>query len=435
MRIIIPKEVKFIIDKIYEYGFEAFIVGGCVRDSILGLKPNDYDITTNAKPKDIKNIFKEYKILENGIKHGTVGVIIEKEVYEITTYRIESEYEDSRRPKSVEFTKNIVEDLKRRDFTINAMAYNDKVGLIDAFNGIDDLDDKIIRTVGHPDDRFTEDGLRIIRAVRFSCKLGFKIEEKTLNSIYKNANIIKNISIERITEEFTKAILSENPNNIIILFDSNILANLGIYIDNGRFDFKVLEKNINILKECQKDLKDRIVILEYLIVNEKIKSINDENERIKYYNTYIQQQNIVNNLKYPNKLTNSCNTYLQYMILDEQKFDVVKIKKMINNIGMEEFVKVISLKKKYYNNFKSNTKAINTKKENDFLDKIINIVNEIDINKECYSIKDMDINGQILSELGYKGKEIGEKLNYLLEEVLKNPTLNKRTQLIKLLEQ
>ncbi|MGL5347417.1 MAG: CCA tRNA nucleotidyltransferase [Peptostreptococcaceae bacterium] len=435
MRIIIPKEVKFIIDKIYEYGFEAFIVGGCVRDSILGLKPNDYDITTSAKPGDIKKIFKEYKIIENGIKHGTVGVIIEKEVYEITTYRIESEYEDSRRPKSVEFTKNIVEDLKRRDFTINAMAYNDKEGLIDAFNGIGDLENKIIRTVGNPDERFTEDGLRIIRAVRFSCKLGFKIEEKTLSSIYKNANIIKNISIERITEEFTKAILSENPNNIAILFDSKILANLGIYIDDSEFNFNVIEKNINILKECEKDLKDRIVILEYLIVNERIRSINDENERIKYYNTYIQQQNIVNNLKYPNKLTNSCNAYLQCMILDEEKFDVVKIKKMINNIGIEDFLKVMLLKKKYYSNFKSSTKTINSRNKNDIIDKIISIVNEIYINKECYSIKDMDINGKILSELGYKGKEIGEKLNYLLEEVLKNPNLNKRIELIKLLEQ
>lgn len=433
MRIIIPQKVKFIIDKIYECGFEAFIVGGCVRDSILGLDPNDYDITTNAKPDEIKNIFKQYKILENGIKHGTVGVIIEKEVYEITTYRIESEYEDNRRPKSVEFTKNLVKDLKRRDFTINSMAYNDVVGLVDKFGGIKDLNNKIIRTVGNPDERFTEDGLRIIRAIRFSCKLGFDIEEKTLKSIYENAEIINNISIERITEEFTKTLLSNKPHNMILLFESNILQNLGIYKNLDNDYYNVLKSNIDILKECEKDLKDRIVMLEFLIINEEVKFINNEQEKIKYYNTNIQNQNIINNLRYPNKITKNCSEYLQYMILDEEKFNVVKIKKMINNIGIEEFKQIMILKKIYYNSFKSNNIQFDLKLKNNIIDNIINQVDEIKIKKECYSMKDMDINGIILSELGYKGKEIGEKLNFLLEEVFKNPKLNKRTELIKLL--
>lgn len=433
MRIIIPQKVKFIIDKIYECGFEAFIVGGCVRDSILGLDPNDYDITTNAKPDEIKNIFKQYKILENGIKHGTVGVIIEKEVYEITTYRIESEYEDNRRPKSVEFTKNLIKDLKRRDFTINSMAYNDVVGLVDKFGGIKDLNNKIIRTVGNPDERFTEDGLRIIRAIRFSCKLGFDIEEKTLKSIYENAEIINNISIERITEEFTKTLLSNKPHNMILLFESNILQNLGIYKNLDNDYYNVLKSNIDILKECEKDLKDRIVMLEFLIINEEVKFINNEQEKIKYYNTNIQNQNIINNLRYPNKITKNCSEYLQYMILDEEKFNVVKIKKMINNIGIEEFKQIMILKKIYYNSFKSNNIQFDLKLKNNIIDNIINQVDEIKIKKECYSMKDMDINGIILSELGYKGKEIGEKLNFLLEEVFKNPKLNKRTELIKLL--
>ena len=194
MKISLPSKVKFIIDKIYDKGFEAFIVGGCVRDSILGIKPNDYDITTNAKPDEIINIFSDFKIIDNGIKHGTVGVIIENEVYEITTYRLEGEYENNRRPKSVEFTSDIVKDLKRRDFTINAIAYNDKLGIIDKFDGIGDIKRRIVKTVGNPDERFNEDGLRLVRAIRFSSKLNFKIEDKTLKSIYKNAGIIKNIS-------------------------------------------------------------------------------------------------------------------------------------------------------------------------------------------------------------------------------------------------
>ena len=171
MKIIMPRSVEFIIDKIYEYGFEAFIVGGCVRDKILGNEPNDYDITTSAKPNDILNIFKEFKVIDNGIKHGTVGIIIDNEVYEITTYRIEGEYENNRKPKEVEFTLDLIEDLKRRDFTINAMAYNYKCGLIDKFNGLEDLQNKLIKTVGNADERFTEDALRIMRAIRFSCKL------------------------------------------------------------------------------------------------------------------------------------------------------------------------------------------------------------------------------------------------------------------------
>ena len=228
MKIKLPKNVQFIIDQIYKSGYEAFIVGGCVRDSILGLNPNDYDVTTSAPPSEILNIFKNFKLIDNGIKHGTVGVIIDKEVYEITTYRLEGEYENNRRPKSVSFTSNLVEDLKRRDFTINAIAYNDKMGIIDKFDGMTDIKNKIVKTVGEPDKRFNEDGLRLIRAIRFSSKLNFKIESNTLHSIYKNANIIKNISRERITDEFSKILMGNNPQDIIILYKTGILKSIGV---------------------------------------------------------------------------------------------------------------------------------------------------------------------------------------------------------------
>ncbi len=230
MEIFIPKDVSFLIDTIYENGYEAFMVGGCVRDSVLNLIPNDYDITTNAKPKEIINIFKDYKIIDTGIKHGTVSIILNNNIYEITTYRIEGEYENNRRPKTVEFTSSIEEDLRRRDFTINAMAYNKQFGIIDKFNGLEDLQNRIIKTVGNPDERFKEDGLRMIRAIRFSSKLGFNIDENTLNGIYKNSYIIKNISTERINDEFTKILLSDNPQNIILLYKTNIFKYLGIFI-------------------------------------------------------------------------------------------------------------------------------------------------------------------------------------------------------------
>ena len=228
MKINLPPKVRYIINKIYQNNYEAYIVGGCVRDAILGFEPNDYDITTSASPNTIQEIFKDFKCIETGIEHGTVSVLMEDEIFEITTYRIEGEYKDHRRPEKVDFTDRLEEDLKRRDFTINAMAYNEKKGLIDLFGGKEDLNNKIIKTVGNPYDRFNEDGLRMIRAIRFSSKLNFTIEKETLKAIYDKSSIINNISLERITDEFTKIILSDKPENIKYLFETKLLKYLNI---------------------------------------------------------------------------------------------------------------------------------------------------------------------------------------------------------------
>ena len=426
MEIFIPKEVSFLIDTIYENGYEAFMVGGCVRDSILNLTPNDYDITTNAKPKEIMNIFKDYKIIDTGIKHGTVSIILNNNIYEITTYRIEGEYENNRRPKNVEFTSNIFEDLRRRDFTINAMAYNEQFGIVDKFNGLEDLQKRTIKTVGNPDERFEEDGLRMIRAIRFSSKLGFSIDENTLNSIYKNAYIIKNISIERINDEFTKTLLSVNPKNIILLYKTKIFENLGIYCNLNGYYYKELEKNINILKSCDKNLLDRLIMLDYLISNEILKGIN-KYEKYKYYCENIKKINIINNLRYSNKVINYCNDIMEYMIKDIEKIDNVVIKKYLNNIGYEKLNKVFKLKL-MYNLF------LNNKNKIEIFKQCIKKLNEIENSKECYKISDLDIDGKIIKDLGYKGKEIGEKLSFLLDEVIKNPLLNKKDILINLLK-
>lgn len=426
MEIFIPKEVSFLIDTIYENGYEAFMVGGCVRDSILNLAPNDYDITTSATPQEIMNIFKDYKIIDTGIKHGTVSIILNNNIYEITTYRIEGEYENNRRPKNVEFTSNIEEDLKRRDFTINAMAYNEQFGIVDKFNGLEDLQKRIIKTVGNPDERFEEDGLRMIRAIRFSSKLGFSIEENTLNSIYKNAYIIKNISIERINDEFTKTLVSDNPQNIILLYKTKILENLGIHCNLNGYYYKELERDINILKSCDNNLLDRLIMLEYLISNKILKYI-DKHEKYKYYCENIKKVNIINNLRYSNKVINYCNDIMEYMIKDIEKIDNIVIKRYLNNIGYEKLNKVFKLKL-IYNVFLDN------KNKAEFFRQCIIKLNEIENSKECYKISDLDINGKILKDLGYKGKEIGEKLNFLLDEVIKNPLLNKKDILINLLK-
>ena len=417
MKISLPSKVKFIIDKIYDKGFEAFIVGGCVRDSILGIKPNDYDITTNAKPDEIINIFSDFKIIDNGIKHGTVGVIIENEVYEITTYRLEGEYENNRRPKSVEFASDIVKDLKRRDFTINAIAYNDKLGIIDKFDGIGDIKRRIVKTVGNPDERFNEDGLRLVRAIRFSSKLNFKIEDKTLKSIYKNAGIIKNISKERITEEFTKMILSDNPQDITLLYKTGIFRFIGIYSYMNKNRYKLLEEELRILKYYPKDLIVRMSMLEYIIKYKKIPS-----------------NSVVNTLIYSKKIKNECEKLVSCMIIDNKEVNSIDIKLLLNKVGLEIFMKALEIKRIYYNKLMLN----NSNKDNIeeivcILDETVEKILEIEKNKECYQIKDLDINGKDIESLGYRGKDIGEKLNILLNKVIENPELNKKEVLMGLI--
>lgn len=393
MKINMPKDVKDIIDTIYENGYEAFIVGGCVRDSIVGIIPNDYDITTNAKPHETIEIFKGEKIVETGIEHGTISLIKNKNEYEITTYRIDGDYNDNRRPQSVEFTSDIIKDLKRRDFTINSIAYNHMKGMVDEFDGIGDIERKIIKTVGNADERFEEDGLRIIRAVRFSSKLGFDIESKTLKSIYKNINLIKNISAERIQEELNKILLSDNPEKIYILYDAKLFDVLKI--NNVRINKKDLIK----IKSSKKDLAIRLSIFIYIL--------GDINESKK----------ILDLLKYSNKIKSQCITILDYInenIID----DKISIKIYLKEIGHESLNYLLYAKK-----------ILNKEFENKYYEKIKNLIKEIDINKECYCLKQLALNGSDLKRLGYRGKEIGEKLNLLLNKVIENPNINNKEEL------
>ncbi len=220
MKIQLPEHVKNIIEKLQAAGYEAYAVGGCVRDSILGRVPDDWDITTSAKPHEVKELFR--RTIDTGIQHGTVTVMMDKEGYEVTTYRIDGEYEDGRHPKDVTFTANLQEDLRRRDFTINAMAYNDSDGLVDCFDGIGDLEKGIIRCVGDPVERFTEDALRMMRAVRFSAQLTFDIEEHTFAAIGSLAQNLRKVSAERIQVELMKLILSPNPEYLRKLYDAGV---------------------------------------------------------------------------------------------------------------------------------------------------------------------------------------------------------------------
>ena len=402
MKINLPSKVKYIIDKIYENNYEAYIVGGCVRDTILGIEPNDYDITTNAMPKVIMEIFKEFRCIETGIEHGTVSVVIDEDIYEITTYRIEGEYKDHRRPENVDFTNKLDEDLKRRDFTINSMAYNEKEGLIDLFGGKVDLENKIIKTVGNPYDRFNEDGLRMIRAIRFSSKLDFKIESNTLLAIYDNAQIIKNISLERITDEFNKTILSNKPENIIYLFKTQLLNYLNISSEKDEQKIIQMYKKFALLSKFDKVLIKRLVALDYLIeeLNINCKSFCKE---LVYSKKIIKNHDIILNLMKETEI---------------KALNKVKVKKILNKIDKNLFEEYLDINRVIYEGEKN-------------FDKIIDILKEIEENKECYRVKDLEVDGKDIMALGYKNKDIGQVLNYLLEEVISNPTLNKKDLLIK----
>lgn len=402
MKISLPPKVKYIIDKIHENNFEAYIVGGCVRDAILGIKPNDYDITTNATPKTIKNIFRDFKCIETGIEHGTISVVIDEEIYEITTYRIEGEYKDHRRPENVDFTNKLEEDLKRRDFTINAMAYNENEGLVDLFGGKRDIENKIIKTVGNPYDRFNEDGLRMIRAIRFSSKLDFQIEKDTLLAIYNNATIIKNISLERITDEFNKVILSNKPENIIYLFKTKLLNNLHINSEEDENKIEKLYKKISILKKIDKVLVKRLVVLDYIIENLKIDC-----------KMFCKQ------LVYSKKTNKEHDIILDLIKeTDINNLDKIKIKKILNQIDRKLFEDYLDINRVIY-------------EDEENYEKIIDILKEIEENKECYTIKNLKVNGKDIMAQGYENKAVGQVLNYLLNQVIINPNLNKKNLLIK----
>ena len=226
----VPEKVKFILDTIESAGARADIVGGPVRDFLLGNEPSDYDITTSARPEEIKRIFSEYRTVDTGIKHGTVSLILDGEQYEITTYRVDGEYKDSRHPESVSFTTRIEDDLSRRDFTVNAMAYSDRHGITDAFGGRGDLDARLIRAVGDPEERFREDALRILRAVRFAAVLGFRIEEKTADAARRCAYLIDNISAERCYTELRKLFGGEYAYPVIERF-SDIILRFAVGVD------------------------------------------------------------------------------------------------------------------------------------------------------------------------------------------------------------
>ena len=408
MDIKIPDKVKFIIDTFYENNYEAFMVGGCIRDSLLSKEPKDYDITTSALPNITESLFE--KTIPTGIKHGTITVLLDKEPFEVTTYRVEGEYKDNRRPDEISFVTNIKDDLSRRDFTINAFAYNSKEGLKDYFNGLEDLENKIIRTIGDNDKRFNEDALRMMRAIRFASQLDFNIEKSTLDAIKQNKKLLQNISAERIRDELCKLLLSDNPRKgLNLLKDCGVLdiiiPELKLLIE---FDKNLFEHTLNVVENTPNDLILRLSALFHNVG----KPNQDNCEDI--------ARKILNRLRFDNKIIKTiCTIIKEYTNVLDSITDI-KIKKLINRTSKENIYKLLEFEKAHILSLKNSDIELNKLKY------IKNKIDDILNSNTPLSIKDLKIDGKILADkLNLKpGKVIGETLNYLLELILNNPNLN-----------
>lgn len=436
MNITIPSNVKYIIDEFYKNNYEAFMVGGCIRDALLCKTPKDYDIATSAKPEITEKLFE--KTIPTGIKHGTVTVLIDNEPYEVTTYRTEGEYKDNRRPDEVYFVSDIKEDLSRRDFTINAFAYNSREGLKDFFGGLDDLNNGLIRSVGDANKRFNEDALRMLRAIRFSTQLNFDIEENTLNAIKDNKDLIKNISAERIRDELCKILISNNVRTGLNLLKEcgllqivipEIVPSIGFDQKNMHHFEDVFNHTLSVIEKCPEDLNIRLAALLHDIGKPDVFFIDDKgNGRFFGHNTKSEKiaRDILNRLRFDNKTIKSvCILVREHMnVLDNASN--LAIKRLINRVSKENIYSLLALQKADILSLKDPNVALY--KVSDMRTKIDNI---IDSNTPL-TVKDLAIDGgKLIKELQIKpGKLVGDILNYLLELVLKNPELNNYNSLI-----
>ncbi|MBS6729063.1 MAG: CCA tRNA nucleotidyltransferase [Lachnospiraceae bacterium oral taxon 082] len=397
MIIDLPKNVENIIGSLEEHGFEGFAVGGCVRDSLLKKTPKDWDITTDALPEDMKKIFK--KTFDTGIAHGTVTVLMDGVGYELTTYRIDGNYSDGRHPDSVSFSKNLSEDLCRRDFTINAMAYSHKKGIVDLFDGRKDLQNGIIRAVGDAKKRFDEDALRMLRAVRFAAQLGFKIDDDTFEAIKEKAKLLSNVSKERIFVELNKSLHGDFAQNIKMVYTS------GLYRYIGK-EFAKLDKSIYNFYPRKFHNKKHMYWAAFLENIENVEAV----------------KKILFELKSDNATRN--NTYL---LVKELKNPLPSsdedIRWSLHRIGADLFCDYIEILK-------------SDKKNVDILDKIDTIENRYSLilkENHAYEISMLDITGKDLMDIGIsKGPKIGEVLEFLLKKVIENPLNNEKSSLLRL---
>ena len=432
----LPEDVKKIIKTITKAGYEAYAVGGCIRDMVLGRIPGDYDITTSAKPLQIKELFSH--TIDTGIKHGTVTILLHGVGYEVTTYRIDGEYEDCRHPKEVIFTSNLIEDLKRRDFTINAMAYNDEQGLVDPFDGTGDLEKRIIRCVGDPMERFTEDALRIMRAVRFSAQLGYEIEAQTATAIKALAPNLKNISAERIQTELVKLVTSPHPDYLRIAYETGITkvilpefdACMRTNQNHPHHCYTVGEHILHSMCEIRADKVLRLAMLFHDIGKPEVITVDEQG--INHFHGHPEvsaayAQKIMRRLKFDNKSIYYVTNLVRY---HDRRIEATRksVRRAVNKIGEDIFPLLFEV-------HRADILAQSTYKRQEKLqelNKLKEIYEDIIANRECVSLKQLAVTGSdLIREAGIpEGPQVGVKLKELLALVIEDPSLNNREYLL-----
>lgn len=436
MRIQLPDKVDRIIKTLMAAGYEAYAVGGCVRDSVMGRSPNDWDITTSAKPAEVKRLFS--RTIDTGIKHGTVTIMLDKEGFEVTTYRIDGVYEDGRHPREVTFTASLEEDLKRRDFTINAMAYNEETGLVDIFDGMQDIEQGVIRCVGDAEERFTEDALRMLRAVRFSAQLGYRIEEATKSAIRKLAPNLQQISAERIQVELVKLVMSPHPDYLRTAYETGITGQVLPEFDlcmetaqnNPHHCYSVGEHILHSMQEIAPDKILRLGMLFHDIGKPQTLTVDEEGITHNKGHAEVGEKmtkEILSRLKFDNHTIDSVSRIVRY---HDQKIELTPagVRRAINRMGEDIFPMLFAVRR-------ADIYAQSDYLREEKLDKaqyIEELYSGICRKQECLSLKDLAVTGKDLIALGVPpGREIGTLLQELLELVLEDPERNVREELLR----
>lgn len=434
----IPPYVKAVVDSLEDKGFQAYLVGGCVRDFVSGINPHDYDITTNALPEEMKDCFRELYCIDTGIKHGTVTVVSEGKPVEVTTFRVDGEYRDSRRPESVSFTTELREDLARRDFTVNAMAYSGKTGIVDLFGGEKDLKDGILRAVGNPKKRFKEDALRIMRALRFSSCKGFEIEKETEKALISCSDGLLNISAERIFEELLKLLTGENCLRVLLkypevlgVFIPEIIPMVGFSQHSRYHRYDVWKHTAHAVAAAPYDIIVRLAMLLH-DVGKPPKFFMDVKGAGHFYGheelSSGMAGRILIRLKSDRKTRDKVCFIIKNHHLKVEDSDK-SVKRALSKVGAEAFFQIMEVQKA-----DDSAKAEFCKKRLPEIDGIIRRARTIIGKGECLSVKGLEINGNDLLERGFKGKEIGEELERLLGLVVEGKLPNEKNSLLKALK-
>lgn len=435
IQINIPEDVHIIINTLNLAGHEAYIVGGCVRDTLMGRHPKDWDINTSAKPEEVKKLF--HKTYDTGLQHGTVSVRMGHDVYEVTTYRIDGAYTDYRRPDQVTFTSNLKEDLMRRDFTINAMAYHPKKGIIDYYGGQEDLRKSIIRCVGTPSERFHEDALRMLRALRFSAQLDFIIERATGNAIQSMCGLLQHVSWERIHDEMNKILLSEHPEKIADVHAYGLMqyiipeweACVHAEQNHPYHCYNVAEHTIQTLKNIECDRVLRWTMLLHDIAKPRTQ-ITDE-EGITHYPGHDEMgvrmaDEILKRLKFDNHSRERILRLIQFHDVEIPK-EPVQLRKLLSVIGKEPYLDLLKVQQ-------ADMRGKNPFYAEDYMESIKEsaaIYEEIVRRGDCVDLKSLAVNGRDLQQVGYpSGRVIRVVLNYLLDAVLEDPSSNQHVMLM-----